>query len=59
LNQTAWTGPTINAENWREVVRSKIETFTFEQALDDLRPFLGPNEDIDLLTKNNLMRLLK
>jgi hypothetical protein len=59
LRQTAWTGPAINDGNWRETVRSKIEAMSFEQALDDVRPFLGLNEDIGLLTKDNLMRLLK
>jgi len=59
LNQTAWTGPTINAENWREIIRAKIKAISFEQALDDVRPFLGSNEDMSLLTKENLMYLLK
>lgn len=59
LNQTAWTGPTIDADNWREVVRSKIEAVSFESVLEDARPFLGSGEDIDLLSKNNLIRLLK
>jgi predicted nucleotidyltransferase component of viral defense system len=59
LTQTAWTGPTISAENWREIVHSKIEAMSFEQALDDVRPFLGSNEDMSLLTKENLMHLLK
>jgi hypothetical protein len=59
LQQTAWAGPTINVSNWRKIVRSKIEAMSFEPALDDVRPFLGSSEDIDLITKNNLLRLLK
>ena len=59
LNQTEWGGPSATVENWREIVRAKIETVPFEQALDDVRPFLGSGEDIGLLTKNNLLRLLK
>jgi hypothetical protein len=59
LQQTNWAGPTINTGNWREIVRAKIEAMSFEQALDDVRPFLGSSEDIDLITKNNLLRLLK
>lgn len=59
LNQTAWTGPTVHADNWRKIVRAKIEDISFDQALDDVRPFLGSNEDIGLLTKENLMHLLK
>ena len=59
LNQTAWMGPIVNAENWREIVCAKIKAISFEQALDDVQPFLGSNEDIRLLTKENLMHLLK
>jgi len=59
LSQTKWIGPTLTVENWRKVVRSKIETVTFEQALEDVRPFISSQEDLDLLTKDNLLRLLK
>ncbi len=59
LRQTEWAGPTITVENWREVIRSKVASISFEQALDDVRPFLGASEDIGLLTKGNLMGLLK
>ncbi len=59
LHQTAWTGSTSNVDNWREIVRAKIKGMPFEQGLDDVRPFLVPSEDMNLLTKDNLMRLLK
>lgn len=59
LRQTKWVGPTITPDNWRKVVRSKIETASFEEALEDVRPFLGSSEDIGLLTKSNLLGLLK
>ena len=59
LKQTAWTGPTASDDNWRKIVRSKVEAMAFEQALDDVRPFLEPSEEIGLFTKDNLLRLLK
>lgn len=59
LQQTAWTGPTIHADNWREIVRANIEPLSLEQALEDVRPFLSRSEDIELLTRNNILRLLK
>jgi hypothetical protein len=59
LAQTKWPGPSLIVGNWREIVRAKIETISFEQALDDVRPFLGSSEDIGLLTKDNLLGLLK
>jgi hypothetical protein len=52
-------GPNLTVENWREVVGSKIENISFEQALDDVRPFISPQEDLIPLTKDNLLRLLR
>jgi hypothetical protein len=59
LAQTGWSGDVLRVENWREVVSSRIEAIPFEQALDDVRPFLGQHEDANLLTKDNLLHLLK
>lgn len=59
LEQTEWGGPALTVQNWREMVRSRIETIAFEDALEDVRPFLGSQEDIGLVTKNNLLSLLK
>ena len=58
LRQTGWAGPILSVENWRQLVRSKLEAVTFEDALKDVRPFLGSREDIELVTKENLLRLL-
>lgn len=59
LEQTEWGGPALTVQNWREMVRSRIETIAFEDALNDVRPFLSSQEDIGLVTKNNLLSLLK
>jgi hypothetical protein len=59
LEQTEWGGFTLTVENWREMVRSRIEAIAFEDALEDVRPFLGSREDIGLVTKDNLLSLLK
>jgi hypothetical protein len=59
LSQTDWAGDVLTIENWREIIYSKIETISFEQAIDDVRPFLSSPEDLALLTKDNLLHLLK
>jgi hypothetical protein len=59
LSQTAWTGPRLDAGNWREIVRSKVEAMSFEAALEDVRPFLASSEEIELLSKGYLLRLLQ
>ncbi len=58
LNQTGWTGSAVKAENWREIVRSKVGSLPIKQALEDVHPFLEPGEDVSLLTKDNILRLL-
>ena len=59
LAQTDWTGPTLTIENWRKIIRTQIESVSWEQVLDDVRPFLAAQQEADLLTKENLMGLLK
>lgn len=59
LSQTDWTGPRLTLENWREVVRMRIETVSFEQASMDVRPFLVSDEDVKLVSRDNLLRLFK
>jgi hypothetical protein len=58
LAQTGWNGPKLTTENWRQVVRAKMETISLEQAADDVRPFLANSVDADLLTKENVLHLL-
>ncbi|MCI0553625.1 MAG: nucleotidyl transferase AbiEii/AbiGii toxin family protein [Anaerolineae bacterium] len=59
LKQTNWDDPTLTAENWREIVRTRIGSSSWERVMDDVRPFLASQQEIELLTKENLIRLLK
>jgi hypothetical protein len=59
LKQTSWSGETLSLQNWRKVVRKKIESTPWEQAVDDVRPFIASADDLELLTKENLLNLLK
>ncbi len=59
LKQTDWSGKILTAENWRGIVRSKIESISWEQALADVQPFLASQQEIELVKKENLLRLLQ
>lgn len=59
LTQTNWSGPTLTPENWREAVYIRLESISWEKALDDVRPFLGKPEEITLLTRENVLKLLR
>ncbi len=59
LKQTSWSGETLSLQNWRKVVSKKIESTPWEQAVDDVRPFIALPDDLELLTRENLLNLLK
>jgi len=58
LRQTHWKGELPTGDNWRELVRVRLQTLAWDQVLADVRPFLGPTVDVDLLTLANVMRVL-
>jgi len=58
LRQTGWTGVPLTEENWRQVVRDRLPTLTWNQVVADVRPFLEPGVDLNLLTLENVMRVL-
>jgi predicted nucleotidyltransferase component of viral defense system len=59
LRQTGWDGPEVTLPNWRELVCQRVEKFQWKQIVRDVEPFLERPEDIVLLTKENLLDLLR
>ena len=58
LAQTNWIGPDLKVDNWRQVIYARLESIAWEQALEDVRPFLAATEDLALLTRENILQLL-
>jgi hypothetical protein len=58
LGQTGWEGDRATEHNWRELVRTRLHGLAWDRVLDDVRPFLHPTADVDLLTSENVMRVL-
>lgn len=58
LTQTAWQGPTLNADTWRETLYARLENIAWEQVIEDVRPFITETEELSLLTRENVLRLL-
>ncbi len=59
LQQTGWGGRALSERNWRKAVRERLQLAAWEEAVDDLTPFLGPGADPAVLSKDNIMRLLR
>jgi len=58
LEQMRWEGATLDARNWRAVLRARLETVKWTEALADVRPFLERAADLGLLTKEACLSLL-
>ena len=58
LRQTMWSGPELSEDNWRNLVRERIDMMSWQAVVGDVRPFLDTTADASLLTKENLDRLL-
>jgi len=58
LLQTEWDRGTITSDNWRAVVRERVQGLDWGRVLSDVRPFVEPRAETDLLTRDNLLSLL-
>jgi hypothetical protein len=58
LRQTRWDGPSVTESNWRPLVRNRLQTLAWDQVVADVRPFLEPSADLDLLTLENVTQVL-
>jgi len=59
LKQTGRKGPEFTVTNWQQLIYQRVETFHWKRIVDDVRPFLERAEDIKLITKENLLTLLR
>lgn len=58
LRQTGWSDAPVTLETWRDHVRRRLQSLPWERVTADVRPFLERAADADLLTRENLLRLL-
>jgi hypothetical protein len=58
LEQTGWSGGPVVQENWAKIIKNRLETVAWEQAVADVRPFLETGADAAILTPENLRRVL-
>jgi hypothetical protein len=58
LDQTSGGGK-YDAQSWRVLVRDRLESFDMKAICDDVSPFLERPQDAALLTRGNLLGLLR
>ena len=59
LEQSGWTRGELSKSNWRKAVQAKIEDMSWERVVDDVTPFLEREAELELLTLDNIISLLK
>lgn len=58
LKQTGWQGERVQAENWREIVRSRLVRANWRAVSADVRPFVEMPHELNMLTRDTLVGLL-
>ena len=58
LRQTRWPGKALRDETWREAMTRRLDALAWDRVAADARPFLERVEDMELLTRENAVRLL-
>jgi hypothetical protein len=59
LAQSGWKGENITAETWRKNVIAAISAYDWNKVISDVRPFLEKQRELEMLTRENLIKLLK
>ena len=59
LRQAGWAGSEMTPRSWRRAVAERLDLLDWDRAGSDVRPFLERDEDIDLVDRNTVLRLLR
>jgi hypothetical protein len=59
LAQTHWEGGTLTRTNWKEIIHTRLLGLNWNEVVNDVRPFIEPGFDLNLLTLANMERVLR
>lgn len=59
LRQSGWSSDSLTPETWRAPVAAKISDLDWDRVTVDVRPFLERAGEIDLVTRENALKLLE
>lgn len=58
LEQTNWDGDILTELNWKDQILQRLKTLNWLGIVNDVRPFVEPNFDLNLLTLENFKKIL-
>ncbi len=58
LAQTNWPGGLLTEENWKQQVGQRLQSLNWTGIVDDVRPFVEPSFDLNLLSLGTFERIL-
>jgi hypothetical protein len=59
LRQTTWSGPEFTEDNWKYQIARHLSELDWAKVLNDVKPFIEKQSDLQLLTLPNLLKLLQ
>lgn len=59
LEQIGWSGTVLTTQNWRDILIDRLSSINWLEAQNDVRPFLERESEIDLVSEETCLRLLK
>ncbi len=58
LEQSNWQGEPLDAQNWKRIVRQRLESLNWNGIVNDVSPFVEPGFDLKLLRLENFRKLI-
>lgn len=58
LKQTGWPEPGLTENNWRHHITKRISEFDWDKVITDVKPFIEKQNDLQMLTLENIIKLL-
>lgn len=59
LTQTKWEGEVLTKDNWKDQIWQRLKNINWTGIMDDVRPFVEPGFDLNMLTAANFKTILK
>ncbi len=59
LKQTDWPGSEITADNWRKETVLRVSQYDWDKVIADAHPFVERQNDLQMLNRQNLIKLLE